>query len=102
MLHSTGSLKFRKWEIDGANGELVGCDSLNANDVGFLNGLLDELLEAYPIDPQRVYPYSDTCRTWSSILKVYGGVKNYFPVSLAIRKPPFYACKFGQHTKVTL
>ncbi len=23
MLHSTGSLKFRKWEIDGANGELL-------------------------------------------------------------------------------
>ena len=24
MLHSTGSLKFRKWEIDGANGEFAG------------------------------------------------------------------------------
>jgi hypothetical protein len=24
VLHSTGSLKFRKWEIDGANGEIEG------------------------------------------------------------------------------
>lgn len=36
---------------------LAGCDSLNADDVGFLNGLLDELLDTYPIDPQRVYIY---------------------------------------------
>ena len=36
---------------------LAGCGPVNADDVGFLNGLLDELLESYPIDPQRVYIY---------------------------------------------
>jgi polyhydroxybutyrate depolymerase len=36
---------------------LTGCDSLNADDVRFLNELLDELLDTYPIDPQRVYIY---------------------------------------------
>ena len=30
---------------------------MNADDVGFLNRLLDELLATYPIDPQRVYIY---------------------------------------------
>jgi polyhydroxybutyrate depolymerase len=30
---------------------------VNAEDVDFLNRLLDELLETYPIDPQRVYIY---------------------------------------------
>ncbi len=48
------------------------------------------------------YPYSDTCRTWSSITKVYGCVKHLFPLSSATGKPRFYVCKFGQHTKVTL
>ena len=48
------------------------------------------------------YPYSDTCRTWSSITKVYGCVRHYFPLSLATGMPRFYVCKFGQHTKVTL
>ena len=36
---------------------LVGCGPVNADDVGFLNRLLDELLATYPIDPQRVYIY---------------------------------------------
>ena len=36
---------------------LAGCGSSNADDVGFLNELLDELLATYPIDPQRVYIY---------------------------------------------
>jgi len=35
----------------------VGCGSQNADEVGFLNGLLNELLATYPIDPQRVYIY---------------------------------------------
>jgi len=48
------------------------------------------------------YPYSDTCRTWSSSTKVYGGVKHHFPLSLVPGKPRFYVGKFGQHTKVTL
>ena len=50
----------------------------------------------------RCSPYSDTCRTCSSITKVYGCVKNHFPLSLAPGKPRFYVCKFGQYTKVTL
>jgi L-ascorbate metabolism protein UlaG (beta-lactamase superfamily) len=48
------------------------------------------------------YPYSDTCRTWSSITKVYGGVKHRSPLSLVPGKPQCYVGKFGQHTKVTL
>jgi polyhydroxybutyrate depolymerase len=36
---------------------LAGCGPVNAEDVDFLNRLLDELLETYPIDPQRVYIY---------------------------------------------
>ena len=36
---------------------LAGCGPVNADDVGFLNRLLDELLATYPIDPQRVYIY---------------------------------------------
>lgn len=36
---------------------LVGCGPINANDVGFLNGLLDKLIDEYPVDPQRVYIY---------------------------------------------
>ena len=36
---------------------LVGCGPVNADDVGFLNRLLDELLAKYPIDPQRIYIY---------------------------------------------
>jgi hypothetical protein len=49
-----------------------------------------------------LYPYSDTCRTWASIAKVYGCVKHHFTLQLATGKPRFYAYKFGQHTKVTL
>ena len=36
---------------------LVGCGPINANDVGFLNELLNKLLDEYPVDPQRVYIY---------------------------------------------
>jgi poly(3-hydroxybutyrate) depolymerase len=36
---------------------LVGCGSTAADDVDFLNELLDRLLDDYPIDPQRVYIY---------------------------------------------
>lgn len=36
---------------------LVGCGPVNADDVGFLNRLLDQLLATYPIDPRRVYMY---------------------------------------------
>src|SRR5262249_7011400 len=36
---------------------LVGCGPVNADDVGFLNKLLDELLPKYPIDTQRIYIY---------------------------------------------
>jgi polyhydroxybutyrate depolymerase len=36
---------------------LAGCGPLNADEVGFLNSLLNELLATYPIDPQRVYIY---------------------------------------------
>ena len=50
----------------------------------------------------RYYPYSDTCRTCSSITKVYGGVKYHFPLSLVPGKQRFYVGEFGQHTKVTL
>jgi pimeloyl-ACP methyl ester carboxylesterase len=35
----------------------VGCGPINANDVDFLNGLLDKLIDDYPVDPQRVYIY---------------------------------------------
>jgi hypothetical protein len=48
------------------------------------------------------YPYSDTCRTWSSITKVCRCVKHHFSLSLATGKPRFYVGKFGHHTKVTL
>lgn len=36
---------------------LTGCGSTNEDDVGFLNRLLDKLLEDYPVDPQRIYIY---------------------------------------------
>jgi len=36
---------------------LAGCGPVHAEDVSFLNGLLDELLAMYPIDPKRVYIY---------------------------------------------
>ena len=36
---------------------LAGCGPVNADDAGFLNRLLDELLATYPINPQRVYIY---------------------------------------------
>jgi transposase-like protein len=48
------------------------------------------------------YPYSDTCRTYSSITRVYGFVKNHSPSSQATGKPRLYVCKFVQHAKVTL
>jgi poly(3-hydroxybutyrate) depolymerase len=35
----------------------VGCSPQDADDVGFLNGLLDKLIDDYPVDPQRVYIY---------------------------------------------
>jgi hypothetical protein len=47
-----------------------------------------------------VYPYSDTCRTCSSITKVYGDVKHYFPLSRVPEKPCFSVGKCGPHTKV--
>jgi len=37
-----------------------------------------------------LYPYSDTCRTCSSITKVYGCVKNHFPLWLATANARFY------------
>jgi len=55
-----------------------------------------------PVRLTHNYPYSDTYRTCSSITKVYGCVKNHFPLSSATEKPRFYVCTFGQHTKVTL
>jgi poly(3-hydroxybutyrate) depolymerase len=36
---------------------LVGCGPINADDIGFLNGLLNKLIDEYPVDPQRVYIY---------------------------------------------
>ena len=36
---------------------LAGCGPIDADDVGFLNGLLDKLIDDYPVDPQRVYIY---------------------------------------------
>jgi len=36
---------------------LVRCGPVNADDVGFLNRLLDKLLNDYPIDPRRIYIY---------------------------------------------
>jgi imidazolonepropionase-like amidohydrolase len=51
---------------------------------------------------ENAYPYSDTCRTCSSITKVYGAVKHHCPLSLTPGKPRFYVGKFGQHTEVTL
>jgi polyhydroxybutyrate depolymerase len=35
----------------------VGCGPVDADDVGFLNGLLDKLIAEYPVDPHRVYIY---------------------------------------------
>jgi hypothetical protein len=52
--------------------------------------------------PGQLYPYSDTCRTCFSSIKVYGCLQHHFPLSLEPGKPRFYVCKFGQHTKVTL
>jgi polyhydroxybutyrate depolymerase len=43
---------------------LVGCGHLNADDVGFLNGLLDKLIAEYPVDPQRVYIYGYSAGGW--------------------------------------
>lgn len=36
---------------------IEGCGPVDADDVGFLNRLLDKLLKDYPIDPQRIYMY---------------------------------------------
>jgi polyhydroxybutyrate depolymerase len=36
---------------------LAGCGPIDVDDVGFLNGLLDKLIDDYPVDPQRVYIY---------------------------------------------
>jgi poly(3-hydroxybutyrate) depolymerase len=36
---------------------LVGCGFTNEDDVGFLNSLLDKLIDDYPVDPKRVYIY---------------------------------------------
>ena len=52
--------------------------------------------------PDPTEPYSDTCRTYSSITRVYGVVKNHFPSSQATGKPRLYVGKFGHHTQVTL
>jgi RNA-directed DNA polymerase len=40
-----------------------------------------------PQPVRRVEPYSDTCRTCSSITKVYGCAKHYSPLSLTPGKP---------------
>ena len=48
------SLKLFTWN---AFFSFAGCGFVNADDVGFLNRLLDELLATYPIDPKRVYIY---------------------------------------------
>src|SRR5262249_20003677 len=49
-----------------------------------------------------VYPYSDTSRTYAPNSRIYGYIKNRFPLSLATVKPRFYVSKFGQRTEVTL
>lgn len=36
---------------------LAGCGPIDADDIGFLNGLLDKLIDDYPVDPERVYIY---------------------------------------------
>jgi polyhydroxybutyrate depolymerase len=36
---------------------LVGCGSTNEDDVGFLNRLIDKLIDDYPVDSQRIYIY---------------------------------------------
>jgi hypothetical protein len=36
---------------------LAGCGPIQQDDVGFLNSLLDKLLEDYPVDPHRIYIY---------------------------------------------
>jgi len=48
------------------------------------------------------YPYSDTSRTYAPNSRIYGYIKNRFPLSLATVKPRFYVSKFGQRTEVTL
>jgi hypothetical protein len=66
---------------------------------------IDELLHALVVylgNYTVLYPYSDTCRTCSSITKIYGGIKHLFSLSLAPGMPLFYTGKFGQSTKVTL
>ena len=48
------------------------------------------------------YPYSDTYMNMLSNTKVYGRVKNRYPLLLATANPRFYMCKFCQTTQVTL
>ena len=44
----------------------------------------------------------DTYMNMLSNAKVYGRVKNHFPLLLATANPRCYMCKFWQRTKVTL
>ena len=48
------------------------------------------------------YPYNDTYMNMLSNTKIYGRVKNHFPVSLATANPRCYRRTCGQRTKVTL
>jgi putative transposase len=48
------------------------------------------------------YPYSDTYMNMLSRTKVYGRVKNLFPLSPATASPRYYMGKFVRSTKVTL
>ena len=52
--------------------------------------------------PKLDYPYSDTYMNMLSRTKVYGRVKNLFPLSPATANLRFYMGKFVRSTKVTL
>ena len=47
-------------------------------------------------------PTTTLIRTCVSNAKIYGSVKDRFPLLLTTEKPRFYVCKFGQRTKVSL
>ena len=66
-------------------------------------GLLALSTMIFP-DPgvQRIFPYSDTSRTYAPNTRIYGYIKGRFPSSPVTAKPRFYVGKFGQCTEVTL